>query len=108
MKPHWFHILLALVDDDRHGAAIAEQVRASSTDTVVLWPVTLYGSLAELEEQGWIASLSNHGAHPRGQSERRKYYRLTRTGRQALAAETRRLAALVSAAERRLHPKEAM
>lgn len=107
MKPHWFHILLALVDDDRHGAAIAEQVRASSTDTVVLWPVTLYGSLAELEEQGWIASLSDQGAHPRGQSERRKYYRLTRTGRQALAAETKRLAALVSAAERRLHPKEA-
>lgn len=106
MKPHWFHILLALTDDDRHGADIAQRVRAASTGTIVLWPVTLYGSLSELEEQGWIASLSDQ-AHPRGQSERRKYYRLTRTGRQALTAETKRLAALVSTAERRLHPKEA-
>jgi len=106
VKPHTFHILLALTGEPRHGSAIAKAVRADSGGAVVLWPVTLYGTLAELEQSGWIASLRD-GAHPAGKSERRRYYQLTRTGRKALAAETRRLAGVVAAAQRRVRPKEA-
>lgn len=107
MKPTAFHILLALAAEPRHGSAIAKTVREESGGSVVLWPVTLYGTLAELESQGWIESLSDRGAHPIGESERRKYYRLTRSGRKVLETEIARLAALVAAAERRLRPREA-
>lgn len=107
MKPNAFHILLAVAAEPRHGSAIAKAVQAESAGTVVLWPVTLYGTLAELEEQGWIESLRDRGAHPAGESERRKYYRLTRSGRKALETEIARLAAVVAAAERRLRPREA-
>jgi DNA-binding PadR family transcriptional regulator len=107
VKPTAFHILLALAAEPRHGSAIAKMVRDESGGLVVLWPVTLYGTLAELESQGWIESLSDRGAHPTGESERRKYYRLTRSGRKVLETEIARLAALVAAAERRLRPREA-
>ena len=107
MKPHWFHILLALTDEDRHGSSIARAVRTESRGEVVLWPVTLYGSLAELEEAGLIESLRDRGAHPVGESERRKYYRITRSGRRALEAEGRRLAALAASVQRRIRTREA-
>jgi DNA-binding PadR family transcriptional regulator len=104
MKPHLFHILLALADQNRHGSAIAKTVKQQSGGEIVLWPVTLYGSLSELEQDGAIEPLRTP---PAGESERRKFYRLTRAGRRTLEAETKRLAALVSAAERRLNPRTA-
>ena len=48
LKPHWFYILLALADGDRHGLAIARDVQSLSDGAVRLWPATLYGSLDEL------------------------------------------------------------
>ena len=62
-------------------------------------------TLTELEEQGWIESLDR--AHPVGESGRKRFFRITRPGRRALEAETRRLAALVRLAEQRARPKAA-
>ena len=104
MKPHLFHILLALADRDLHGSGISKAVKTQSGGTVVLWPVTLYGSLSELGEEGLIEALR---VPPDGESERRRYYRLTRAGRRALDAEARRLAALAATAARRLAPRGA-
>ena len=100
-------MLLALAERDLHGSGIAKTVKEQSRGEVVLWPVTLYGSLAELEEAGLIESLRERGAHPDGESERRRFYRLTRGGKLALVAETKRMAALVTVAQRRLHPRPA-
>jgi hypothetical protein len=55
-----------------------------------LWPVTLYGSLEELREEGWVEALAESGRHPEGESERKRYFRITRAGRRALDAEARR------------------
>jgi DNA-binding PadR family transcriptional regulator len=108
VKPHAFHILLSLAEADRHGSAIARDVERLTGGEVRLWPATLYGTLEELVDQGWIDALTDTGRHPAGQSERRRYFRLTPAGRRALEAETRRLASVVATAERRLlRPGEA-
>ena len=78
LKPHWFYILLALADEDRHGLAIARDVQSLSDGAVRLWPATLYGSLDELRARRWIEELDEH---PAEESERKRYYRITKTGR---------------------------
>jgi DNA-binding PadR family transcriptional regulator len=99
LKPHWFHILVALADGDRHGLAIAREVQALSDGAVRLWPATLYGSLDELRARGWIEELPEH---PAEESERRRYYRLTRAGRAVLTDEADRLGRLARIAKARV------
>jgi DNA-binding PadR family transcriptional regulator len=95
-------ILLALSDGPTHGYGILQAVRDRSGDGVRLGPGSLYRHLSKLIDTGWIDDVGPPaGADPR----RGASYRLTAAGRQALAAERRRLAALVAsleAAERRL------
>lgn len=107
MKPHWYAILLVLAEREQHGSAIARAVREATDGRIVLWPVTLYGSLAELEEEGLIESLDGTPSHPAGESARKRFFRMTRAGRRALDAETRRLKAMVTLAERRLRTRDA-
>jgi DNA-binding PadR family transcriptional regulator len=104
LKTQWYFILLALAAGDRHGLAIAREVLALSEGAVRLWPVTLYGSLQELCDRGWIAELAAD-RRPADESERRHFYRITRAGRAALAAETDRLAGLVRVARARIKPR---
>ena len=42
---------------------------------------------------------------PADESEKKRFYRITRAGHRALAVETRRLAALVKVAKSRLKPR---
>ena len=97
MKPRWFHILLALAGGPRHGLAIARDVQQSSSGAIRLWPATLYGSLEELMDLGWIQEIEDGDLRP-DPSERKRYYGIARGGRAALDAETRRLADLVKLA----------
>jgi DNA-binding PadR family transcriptional regulator len=99
LKPHFFYILLALADGDRHGLAIARDVQALSDGSVRLWPATLYGSLDELRSRKWIEELNEH---PETESERKRYYRLTRTGRAVLTDEAERLGRLARLARARM------
>lgn len=101
MKRHWFYILLSLASRERHGSEIARDVLALTDGALRLWPVTLYGSLDELREAGWIVEVEDP-ERPRGASERQRIYRMTEGGRRALAAETRRLGEIVEAARARL------
>ncbi len=94
MKPRWYHILLSLSAGDRHGLAIARDVRDSSRSRIRLWPATLYGSLEALASAGWIEEIEDASRRPDA-SERKRYYGITRAGRAAFDAETRRLADLV-------------
>ena len=98
LKPHHFYILLALAEGDRHGLAIARDAQALSGGDVRLWPATLYGSLDELRARKWIEALAEH---PADESERKRYYRLTRAGRAALGAEAERLGRLAKLAKAR-------
>ena len=102
MKPHWFHILLALSDRDRHGSGIVREVARSTGGNVTLWPVTLYRALEELVASGLVTELKDGAGRPHGASRRRRYFRITPGGRQALATEADRLLALGQAAQRKL------
>jgi DNA-binding PadR family transcriptional regulator len=105
LKTHWFYILLSLAAEDRHGLAIARDVLALSDGQLKLWPATLYGSLDELSTRGWIEALPESHIKTQTESERKRFYRLTRTGRTALAAETDRLTQLARIARARIRPR---
>ena len=104
VKGRAFFILVALASEDRHGLGIAREVLAFSDGRVRLWPATLYGTLADLCDRGWIEELTQ-SRRPADESERKHYYRLTRVGRAVLAAETDRMASLVRLARARVKPR---
>jgi DNA-binding PadR family transcriptional regulator len=105
MKPRHYFILLALADEDRHGLAIAREVQRLSDGQVRLWPATLYGSIDELVERGWLGELDTERLRPANESEKKRFYRLTAAGHRALAAETSRLAGVVKVARARMKPR---
>jgi DNA-binding PadR family transcriptional regulator len=105
LKTTWYYILLSLASEDRHGLGIAREVLTLSGGHVRLWPASLYGALEDLSAQGWIEELADPRRRPPDESERKRYYRITRAGRAAAAAETARLAALVRVARSRIKPR---
>jgi DNA-binding PadR family transcriptional regulator len=94
LKPNWFHILLSLADQDRHGYSIMQEVLERTGGKLRLWPATLYGSLKRLIEVGLIEESEERPA-PELDDARRRYYRLTSLGKRTLAAESDRLEDLV-------------
>ncbi|MDX1647602.1 MAG: PadR family transcriptional regulator [Longimicrobiales bacterium] len=98
MKRHWFHILVALADEARHGYAIREDVRQRTDGAVELYPATLYGSIRDLTEGGLIEPLE--GEDDPDDDQRRRYYRLTQAGREALRKEVARLQGILDDARR--------
>ena len=95
LKPHWFHVLLSLADDDQHGYGIMQEVLDRTDGKVRLWPATLYGTLKRLMEEDLIEESGERPA-PDQDDARRRYYRLTKLGRRVLNAECGRLEELVS------------
>lgn len=103
LTPAVVHVLLSLAEGERHGYAILKDVERQTEHRVKLGPGTLYGTLQRLMELGWVEE-TDGPAEPVDQ--RRRYYRLTRGGREALRAEVVRLEALVNAARaRRIVPR---
>jgi DNA-binding PadR family transcriptional regulator len=101
MKRHWFFILLSLAEQDRHGLAIMRDILELTGGSLKLWPVTLYGSLDELRERGWIRALDGPPPGADG-TARQRWFRITATGRRALATEVDELQSTVRIATRRL------
>ena len=91
------HILLALADGEAHGYAIMQGVAQQSEGIIRLGPGTLYGAIARMLEDGLIEE-SHERPDPAMDDSRRRYYRLTQFGGEVLAAETKRLSALLRAA----------
>ena len=94
LKPHWFHVLLSLADQEQHGYGIMQEVLERTDGRVRLWPATLYGTLKRLIDEDLIEESDERPA-PELDDARRRYYRLTRLGRRVLAAESERLEDLV-------------
>jgi DNA-binding PadR family transcriptional regulator len=94
LKPHWFHVLLSLADQEQHGYGIMQEVLQRTGGKVRLWPATLYGTLKRLIDEELIAESEERPA-PELDDARRRYYRLTRLGRRVLTAESERLEDLV-------------
>jgi DNA-binding PadR family transcriptional regulator len=95
LKPHVFHVLLSLADEEQHGYGIMREVLDRTDGKVRLWPATLYGTLKRLMDEDLIAESGDRPA-PDQDDARRRYYRLTKLGRRVLSAECRRLEDLVS------------
>jgi DNA-binding PadR family transcriptional regulator len=97
LTPAVFAILLALADGEKHGYAIMLEARQYNR----MGPGTLYGSLDRLLVGGLIAETGFTD------DERRRYYRITADGKQALAAETARFEqALKRARSKGVRPAE--
>src|SRR5262249_56662754 len=88
------HILLALGTDAKHGYAIMQDIADRSDGQIRLLPGTLYSTIKKMLADELIEEVDA----PRSadsDDERRRYYRVTKVGRAAAEAETRRLALLV-------------
>lgn len=94
LSPAVFHILLALVDEERHGYGIMQEVKTRTDGDVHLAPGTLYGAMKRLLEKG-IVEETEERIDPDLNDERRRYYRLTDFGQRVVAAEAERIARLV-------------
>ena len=94
LKPHRFHVLLSLADDDQHGYGIMQEVLDRTDGKVRLWPATLYGTLKRLMDDDLIEE-SDFRPAPDQDDARRRYYRLTPFGRRVIEAECDRLQELV-------------
>jgi len=98
LTPAVFHILLALVDGERHGYAIMQEVAQSTEGQIKMGPGTLYGTIKRLLALKLVEE-SDERPDANLDDERRRYYRLTGLGRRVVEAEAERLAALVKLAQ---------
>src|SRR5829696_1055654 len=97
LTPAVLDIMVALGDEELHGYAIMQEARGRLDGKRRLAPGTLYRSLKQMEQRGWVAQ-SEERPEPSLDDERRRYYRLTEFGRRVALAEVERLEDLVGAA----------
>ena len=91
------HILLALADGDKHGYAIMSEVEILTEGSVTMGPGTLYGTVKRMLKSGLIEE-TDERPDPELDDERRRYYRLTGLGSEALDAEVARMEQLTRTA----------
>ena len=104
LTPAMLHVLLALVDGEKHGYAIIKDVSRRTQGDVVIGAGTLYALIKRLLADGLIVE-SSERPDPALDDERRRYYRLAAFGRAVAAAEIERLETLVAQARAlRLRP----
>jgi DNA-binding PadR family transcriptional regulator len=97
LRPVAYQVLLALVDGERHGYGIVQDIGARTAARMRLEPGNLYRTLKWMLDQGLIEESARRPAADLD-DERRRYYRITKFGRHVAVAETSRLAALVAEA----------
>jgi len=88
------HVLLALLEGEKHGYAIMRDVEQLSDGATRMGPGTLYGTISRLLGDGLIEEVSAPDADEPG-AERRRYYRLTPDGTRVATDELRRLQSLL-------------
>ena len=91
----WYHVLLVLWEEPRHGYGIIKEIERQTGGQMAPETGTLYTAIRRLQDQG----LLEPSAEPLG-GRRGPLYRLSRRGRAALQAETRRLHELVGLARK--------
>lgn len=75
-------ILQMLARGASHGYQIAKDIKATSEGVLDFKEGTLYPTLHNLEQRGWIEAFEEESS-----GRTRRYYRLTEAGRGALAQE---------------------
>ena len=100
LTPATYHILLALVGQERHGYSIMREVESYTQGTLRLGATTLYRTIKQMLAARLVEEAEER-PDPELDDERRRYYRITAFGQRVLQAETRRLAALVALAQQK-------
>ena len=90
LTPVTLNVLISLMDEERHGLGVAQEVHLRSAGEVWLSASTLYPALKRLEAQGLIEE-STWRPDPEKDDPRRRYYRLTEFGARVILAEVRRM-----------------
>src|SRR3954465_8497824 len=90
LSPLVLHVLLALADGDKHGYAIIKEVRRRTEGEVELGASSLYAVLKRLLADGLVIETDDR-PDPALDDERRRYYRLSKSGRAVAIAELQRL-----------------
>ena len=77
-------VLKTLSREPMHGYGIAQRIHEAAEDLLRVEDGSLYPALYRMEERGWISSEWGSSENNR----RAKFYKLTRVGRQQLAAQS--------------------
>jgi PadR family transcriptional regulator PadR len=77
-------VLKALALGPLHGLGVSTRIEQITKGAFQVKPGSLFPALHRMEEAGWLKSSWGESENNR----RAKYYRLTRTGKQQLEAET--------------------
>ena len=94
LTPAVVHVMLSLAAGERHGYAILKDVQRQSNQALRFGPGTIYGTLQRLMEAGWVEETTAPAAPV---DERRRYYRLTESGRAVARAEAARMESVLAA-----------
>ena len=97
-----FQILVALADEDRHGYGIIKEVTRRTDGAIRPATGTLYAAVQRLMDDGVIDESPWRPEMPEQDDERRRYYRLTKFGREVARAEASRLAQVLAVAQDKL------
>jgi DNA-binding PadR family transcriptional regulator len=104
LTPAVFFILFALADGEKHGYAIMQSVSRISNNQFRMGPGTLYSTIQRLLNLDLIEETDGGGQSDH--EDRRRYYKLTRTGKAILAADISRMESVVRLArDKKLVPK---
>jgi DNA-binding PadR family transcriptional regulator len=94
------HILLALAGGDLHGYGIIKEVASNSDGHYRMGPGTLYDNLKKLMDQALVSDATNKRKAAANKEDDRRFYTLTREGKDVLAREVDRLQGVVTRAKR--------
>jgi DNA-binding PadR family transcriptional regulator len=97
LSPLVLHVLLALSDGDKHGYAIIKEVRHRTGGEIDIGASSLYTVVRRLLEGGLVTE-TDERPDPALDDERRRYYRLTRLGRDVTVEEIKRLQSVIAQA----------
>jgi len=97
LTPQMFQVLIALADGEKHGYAVIKEVARRTGGEVTLGAGTLYTIVRRFVQEGVIAETAER-PDPALDDERRRYYRLTRFGRDVARAEADRMETMLDMA----------
>ena len=100
LTPAVFFVLLSLADGEKHGYAIMQGMATLSEGKFRMGPGTLYTTLQRLLDLALIEEVQGTGVAVERES-RRRYYRLTGSGKVLLEDEISRMDSVVRLARRK-------
>ncbi|MEP6833996.1 MAG: PadR family transcriptional regulator [Gemmatimonas sp.] len=95
LRPVEFLLLLALVEAEQHGYALAKEIAERTDGVVTLEPGNLYRVIKRLRDDNLVEA-STRKSDVAADDERRRYYKLTKLGQQVAALEGERLRKLLA------------